>query len=323
MVGTQAPAHLQVQTADFEEAVDSLRSAFGEVEMRRAERGASRFAMRAFALPDVSSTRWSFSGTTGGTRADDDDEQPVVLTGMVVGGGAHLWAPGTDVDIDTTRPFLYPELVDSELDQPDFANLGVTRSAVEARARAITGLDDFTVRFTRTAPIDQIMDQVWRDTMAYAQRTSAALIDHPDAAIAQIALLDLTTTILLRTFPNTTLDAANQRSVTAPRRGAMRRALQYIDDNLDLPITVADIAGAAGLSTRGLYAGFQRDLDMSPMVYLRTARLHAARDELGEADPAITDVDAIAARWGFVDPKRFAHHYTAVFGESPQVTLQL
>jgi transcriptional regulator GlxA family with amidase domain len=102
----------------------------------------------------------------------------------------------------------------------------------------------------------------------------------------------------------------------------MRRALQYVDDHLGSPITVADIAEAAGLSTRGLYAGFQRDLDETPMAYLRAARLNAAREQLRDADPTTVTVAEVAARWGFVDAARFARRYAALFHESPQETLR-
>lgn len=316
---TEHPGHQTVvRTADFEQAVESLRTAFGDVDLRRAEDQPSRFAMESVRVPGITSTRWAFSGVTGGSRVDDEGE-PVLLTGVVLGGSAHLWSPQSDVD--TSRPFLYPDVADSELARPDFANLGISRSIVEARASAITGVDRFELRFSRTAPIDPAMDVIWRDTMAYAARTAAALVDLPDTVLARAALLDLTATMLLRTFPNTTLDAANQRSVTSPRRSAMRRALQYIDDHLESPLTVPDIARAAGLSTRGLYAGFQRDLGESPMAHLRTARLTAVRDELRQADPATTSVAEVAARWGFVGGSRFTSRYVALFRESPADTL--
>lgn len=320
MTVTRRAEETVAQTDDFEQAVENLRVAFGDVDLRREEDRPSRFAMRSVRLPGgITSTRWAFSGVSGGSRVVDED-QPVLLTGLVVGGSAHLWSDRTDVD--TSRPFLYPDAADSELSQPDFANLGIARAVVEARARAITGLDGLELRFTRTSPIDEAMDTVWRDTMAYATRTSAALVDQPDAVLAQAALLDLVATMLLRTFPNTTLEAANQRSVTSPRRSAMRRALQYVDDHLGSPITVADIAEAAGLSTRGLYAGFQRDLDETPMAYLRAARLNAAREQLRDADPTTATVAEVAARWGFVDAARFARRYAALFHESPQETLR-
>jgi AraC-like DNA-binding protein len=317
----ERPEQIEVRTADFEEAVDGLRRAFGEVDARPTEHRATRFVLRAYRLPEVTSTRWAFSGTTGGTWVDADEEDSLLLTGLVLGGTARLWSQESDAYVDTSRPFLCPRTVDSELDEADFVNLSVTRSAVEARASAITGIDDFRVRFTRTAPIDPVVDRVWRDTMAYAQRSSAALVEHPGAVIARNALMDLTTTLLLRTFPNTTLDAVNQQTVTAPRRKPMRRALQYIDDHLDLPITVPDIAKAAGLSTRGLYAGFRRDLQTSPMAYLRSARLSAAHDELHESNPANTTVETVAVHWGFLDARRFADQYTATYREHPVETL--
>lgn len=244
----------------------------------------------------------------------------MLLTGAVIGGGARIWSPTTEVD--TTRPFLYPDVADSALSAPDFANLGIERAIVDERARAVTGLDSFAVRFTRTSPVDAAMDRVWRDTMAYVERTFDSLVDHPDAAIAQTAVVDLVATMLLRTFPNTTFDAANQRNLTAPRRAAMRRAVRFIDDHLAEPITVADVARAAGLSTRGLFAGFQRDLQVSPMAYLRLARLSAARDELQSSNPDAATVDAVAMRWGFVDTVRFTRRYREAFRETPEETLR-
>jgi AraC-like DNA-binding protein len=308
-----------VQTADFETAVESLRRAFGDVDLRRAEDEVSRFAMRSFRLPGIISTRWTFTGVTGGSR-DENAEDPLLLTGLVLGGGAHLWSRRGDVDTD--RPFLYPETADSKLDRPDFANLGISRSIVDDRARAIVGRDDFHVRFTGTAPVDRAMDGLWRDTMAYTARTIDTLAGLPDSTIAQAGLLDLVASVMLRTFPSTVLDAIDRPEPARAVTPVLRRAVRYIDDHVDQPISVSDIAAAARLSTRGLYAAFRRDMDTTPMEYLRTARTAAAHLDLLRADPGTTTVTEIALRWGFTHAGRFADRHRLTYGESPTDTLR-
>jgi transcriptional regulator GlxA family with amidase domain len=56
--------------------------------------------------------------------------------------------------------------------------------------------------------------------------------------------------------------------------------------------------------------------------YLRRARLAGAHADLLAADPTTGDtVAAIAARWGFAQPGRFARHYRSVYGVLPSTTL--
>lgn len=315
---TGAEERRTVRTTDFDEAVRTLCETFGESDLRRDAEQPTVFALRSTRTDDLTTARWSVTGADAGRRGAAEAE-PLVLTGVVLGGRMRMRGRGEDVD--TTRPFLYPEPVSADLEQLDMANLGVPRRVLEERARAVTGDGGFELRFTGTAPIDAAMDQAWRDTMAYAARMSDALADAPAADLARNELVDLVAALLLRTFPNTTLDGADRRDVTGPRGAALRRALQYVDDHAGQPITVVDIAEAARLSPRGLYAAFQRELDTTPMAHLREVRLAAARDELRLLDPAASTVEAVALRWGFVRASRFRQRYAARFGETPDDTL--
>lgn len=318
MVSADAAARPTVRRTDFDEIVATLRGAFGGIGLRRDDEQDCGLSLRSAHQPGLTATRCRLSGVAGGSRGGEQPE-PAYLTGLLLGGRLRMWTRWEEVD--TARPFLHPEPVDTELGRPDVATLALSRSIVEERARALTGSDEFQLRFSGTAPIDATMDRVWRDTMAYTARTVEALGDDPDATIAHAELRDLAATMLLRTFPNTTLDAMNRHDVTGPRGAALRRALRYIDDNLDLPIAVHEIAEAARLSCRGLYATFQRDLQTTPMAYLREARLEAARDELRDADPGVATVAVIALRWGFPHTARFTDRYVARFGEAPEQTL--
>ncbi|GAA2752675.1 AraC family transcriptional regulator [Amnibacterium kyonggiense] len=319
-MGTGAVERRSVRTTDLDEAIQTLCETFGESDLRRADHEEPSFALRCARTGELITARWSITGADGGSRGTADAE-PLILTGVVLGGRMRM--RGRWEEVDTTRPFLYPEPVHADLEQLDMANLGITRSAVEQRASAITGVDGFELRFTGTAPFDPAMDQAWRDTTAYAARMTEALADGPGAALARVELVDLVIALLLRTFPNTTLDAVHRRDVTGPRGAALRRALQYVDDHAAEPVTVVEIAEAARLSPRGLYAAFQRDLGTTPMAHLREVRLHAVRDELRAMAPedAGADVDAVALRWGFAHTRRFRERYASRFGEAPGDTL--
>lgn len=102
----------------------------------------------------------------------------------------------------------------------------------------------------------------------------------------------------------------------------VRAAQAYIEANAAEPLTVTDIAKAAGVGVRGLQQGFQRSLDISPMRYLRHVRLREAHRELRTATPTTTTVGEVAARWGFRHQGRFAAEYQQHYGQPPAETLR-
>ncbi|OAP36683.1 AraC family transcriptional regulator [Sinorhizobium glycinis] len=104
----------------------------------------------------------------------------------------------------------------------------------------------------------------------------------------------------------------------APRQ--LRRAMDFARMHAALPIGVADMAAAAGVSARALQVNFRRFLNTTPMSYLRQLRLEGARREMIEARPSAT-VAEIAQRWGFVHLGRFSQEYRAAFGVSPSSDL--
>jgi len=100
------------------------------------------------------------------------------------------------------------------------------------------------------------------------------------------------------------------------------RARRFIEDHAGEPLTVADIAGGAGVGVRGLQHGFQRSLGTTPMQYLRHVRLRHAHQDLRLADPSSTTVAQVATRWGFLNQGRFAAQYREIYGVQPAETLR-
>ena len=103
----------------------------------------------------------------------------------------------------------------------------------------------------------------------------------------------------------------------------VERALDFMESGADLALDLADIARAAEVTPRALQVSFRRHLGTSPMAHLRRIRLELARSDLKNAVPGDgTTVSAVAARWGFTQPGRFAVNYRAAFDESPRDTLR-
>jgi AraC-like DNA-binding protein len=105
----------------------------------------------------------------------------------------------------------------------------------------------------------------------------------------------------------------------APRD--VRRAIDYIEARLDQPITVADLVAATGVAGRTLFMHFKEFRGVSPMRYLRDARLRQVRRDLlrAESGASVTDI-AVSA--GFTHMGRFSVAYRRHFGESPSETLR-
>jgi AraC-like DNA-binding protein len=101
------------------------------------------------------------------------------------------------------------------------------------------------------------------------------------------------------------------------RPAAVRDAMDIIEARAHLPLTTSTLALHCHVSVRTLQAGFQRHLGMSPMAYVRVVRLRHAHRDLRSADPSHHTVAAIAHRWGFTNPSRFAAAHKTMYGQTP------
>jgi AraC-like DNA-binding protein len=105
----------------------------------------------------------------------------------------------------------------------------------------------------------------------------------------------------------------------APRD--VRRAVDFIEANLSETITVADLVAATGVAGRTLFMHFRTFKGVSPMRYLRNARLRQVRQALLRADRGAS-VTEVATTLGFTHMGRFSIAYRKHFGESPSQTLR-
>lgn len=107
------------------------------------------------------------------------------------------------------------------------------------------------------------------------------------------------------------LHASTDRTQAPPRKitiqgWRLQRVTTYVDANLDKPITLADIARAAGLSPMHFAAQFRAATGHKPHEYLQLCRVERAKRLLDDKDRSLID---IALDVGF----RTQAHFTTVF----------
>lgn len=138
----------------------------------------------------------------------------------------------------------------------------------------------------------------------------------PDSS--SLAARELETTLLAATLDATSLEF----DYDPCRSRHIRRATDYLMGHLADPISMAKVAGIAGVSERSLRREFQRAYGMTVAQFLSRRRLEAAHQALQEAEPGETSVTEIATRCGFTHFGRFSGAYRAAFGCMPSESLR-
>lgn len=106
------------------------------------------------------------------------------------------------------------------------------------------------------------------------------------------------------------------------RKAIVQRARHYVLSNLHEPVTIAELCEALQTSRRTIQYCFQDVLNTNPVQYLRAIRLNNVRRELRDGNAPVTQVQDVAARWGFWHLSHLATDYRAMFGELPSDTLR-
>jgi AraC-like DNA-binding protein len=161
-------------------------------------------------------------------------------------------------------------------------------------------------------------------SLARFVRLAIAELKRPDTVLLEPntarSFGEFMTTALLLHQPHNYSDRLRRlERPVAPRD--VKRAIDYIEGNLDTAIGLPEIVAACGVPGRTLVKHFRDFRGTPPMRYLRTARYEKAREELTRAEPE-ESVAEIAARWGFTHMGRFSVDYRRRFGEAPSATLR-
>lgn len=176
------------------------------------------------------------------------------------------------------------------------------------------------VEFTGSLELGSRWATEWRsavELLTHGLRNRDSLLNNP--LISLPAVQAVIRGLLLVAPNNFTAELTGDSA--AIDSAAVRHAMEFIEANAALPISLEDIAASARVSPRSLQLGFRTHLRSTPMAVLREVRLRRTREDLLAAVPSDT-VGAIAARWGFAHAGRFAIQYAKTFGETPSETLK-
>jgi transcriptional regulator GlxA family with amidase domain len=112
---------------------------------------------------------------------------------------------------------------------------------------------------------------------------------------------------------------AKQRSSIAraisSRNGKLLLVMRAMYDNLEEPLSMAELAQASGLSRRQIERLFITYLAETPANVYKNIRLDRARALFAETDMSVAEV---AAACGFSSADLLSRNYKARFGETPQ-----
>ncbi len=249
-------------------------------------------------------------------------DAPTAVT--VTRGSGTMTAAGEELSFARGGAFMVPADLPSAALMHDagFALLRVPWPVARSLAEERTSMPATDLRFDAITPVSAERQAIWAST---AKFVCAELVTCGSTGISPLMAHELTrmaATVMLETFPNTTMTARYAGGPGWAPPAAVRRAAAFIEAHPERPLTLADIAAAAGVTGRALQSAFRRYYDTTPVGYLRQARLERAYAELRDADAATgVTIAAVARRWGWTSPRQFEVAYRRRFGELPIRTL--
>ncbi|WP_328347808.1 AraC family transcriptional regulator [Micromonospora sp. NBC_00421] len=319
--GVKTPPWQRFTLTDVDEVRAFFRATFADISVLHESVGPEGVELQGMglALGDVALTglRYSAGIRVAGVARD-------LVNIIQVRAGRLVVADSRDsYRVTPGHVALIPADVTLELecDALESFTVGLPTTLLDEVARGGEGGDP-VVRFEGIRPRSTGLERHWLGTLAYVQQVvlaDADLIANP-LIVGQVR--HMLATAALAVFPCATT-VPRQRAPANLSPAVVRRAMDYVDAHIDRYVSLVELAGAAGVSARGLQYAFRRYQDTTPARYARRVRLERAHQDLLDGDPANGDtVTAIAARWGFTDAKRFATDYRAAYGQPPSHTLR-
>jgi AraC-like DNA-binding protein len=144
-------------------------------------------------------------------------------------------------------------------------------------------------------------------------------VARPDGLAANSLTLASVTDLVVQTMllglPHSQRDALERQRREATVPGTLRRAEAFMHASADQPLTLSEVAVAAGCSLRALHAAFRHFRDTTPLAALHAIRLEEVRTALVRAGEGEL-VMAVARRYGFTNRSRLAVAWLRRFGEA-------
>lgn len=296
-------ARLDLATPDADVIAESVTRLFGHHVMLACGRadGLRRLAARPIAGMLIGDLRYASHMTC----IADEPRNRLCLTVPHECSGAMGRVPYAPGDVLAFNPDWVGRI---ELTPPgDFLNTCVTDEQLRSGLRALMGVEpDGLPRFA---------ERLQAGSPAAAQAQAVIGVLHRSSSGSAVLRRARETWALLEILSLWPHSYSQRLSGGAPPPRTVRRALDFIEANLDQPITVVDVALAAHVGVRALTEAFHKHLNDTPGRYLRSRRLEAARLALQMDDGC--SVHEAALRWQFSNAGAFARYFRERFGCLP------
>jgi AraC-like DNA-binding protein len=306
-------SRLHSQTSDPEEADAAMAAAGGRFAFAQLPQNDFAFEVDQAIDPSFSVARYAIGGEWE-TSGDFDD---VVIVNVKT--ETYRWEIDGERGFGTRSPFLIRPGHDFACwaENSDVVNIFLSPEILRDVATTAFGHDGPVVFDAAETTSPRHAEYMMTAATVASEYMESGTFRHP---LVRASLFHTLAMAALQCFPLST-DPAEQPLSGSAQLEKYRRAVTFIDDHASLPITVGDIAGAAGTTIAQLNEAFRAHRGTTARSYLWTVRLAAAHTDLLVSDPSSTDLAELAGRWGFADLDRFTRRYRAQYGEDPAATL--
>lgn len=150
----------------------------------------------------------------------------------------------------------------------------------------------------------------YAETNQLIEKIYAEYYDRPEGYQTMItSLLSLLITRLSRLYQSN----AGKQYMDSP---SLAKAAAYLENHYTEELSIEELASLAGLSVRHFRRLFQEIYNTSPIQYINSLRIQAAKRLLLSSDLSITD---IAMHCGFANGNYFSTRFKQATGQSPYV----
>jgi AraC family transcriptional regulator len=247
-----------------------------------------------YGTPRVFTDAFAITLSLTPTRRRTTVNGAVIFEGWAPAGAMRVQRPGDNICTEMFTPF----------DQVSFYIPTATFSSI-LRDQGLSQGDLLDI----AAPlwsIDAVIDANFRSAISALESRSKASFYYLNSMAHLIA------THVLHQYGADAHGATAWDKAGAP---ALKRVFQFIDANIDKPLSLADMAVASGLSIDRFRRDFKATTQMSPHQYVIRRRVERARTLLTSSrNPKLAD---IALACGFADQSHLSTTFRRVLGVSP------
>ena len=307
----------KVLFSDLDSFMEQIRS--WNLDFRQLDRGSFKGMLIQYGFSDAQIGIGSFN-----RKFDQRGEAPSGLISFALFGqeGPPIIWRGSEVDHNTIMVYRPGDEIDCS-SEPNFNVITYSTSEESFLAHCHNrGFHELvsTLRHRRIFPIRVGDKQKLIEIVARTNRIAAQSCEGIDKdMIRDILQLKIT-----EMFIEALADSVGP-AVKSPITARSEQALRVIEKSLKYasppPAKVRELCEMTGVSERTLQYLFMWKYGVTPMTYLKRARLNEVRKVLRSATPQKLKVSDIANQMGFWHMGQFAKDYHQLFGELPSKSL--